>query len=357
MKSFKLMTRRRKKRSSKSGLPPGSMIHIGEQRAEKVGIDLIDYDTDNFKSVSLENIKDAYPFRDSKTVSWINISGLHDIDIIQDLGNHFGIHPLILEDILNTDQRPKIEVYDNYLYVVLKMISFNPVSMKMEIEQVSLILGNNFVITFQEYAGDIFDPLRERIKLGKGRIRKNGSDYLLYAILDIVIDEYFLVLENLGDHIELLENLVIENPEKTIVSQIHKLKNELLMFRRNVWPLREVTNSLIREELPFVDESINPFLRDLFDHTVHVADSIDTYRDMTGGLLDVYLSNVSNRMNEVMKVLTIISTIFIPLSFLAGVYGMNFQVMPELRWPWAYFALWGFSAGGMLYYFRRKKWL
>lgn len=353
------MANKKRRRSVKIGLSPGSMIHIGDQKVETVQMEVLDYNAEVCKTSPIQKVEEIVSFKESQTVSWLNINGLHDVDLIQKVGNVFDVHPLILEDILNTDQRPKLEIYDTYLFAVLKMITFEKSSRKLRHEQISLILGKNYVITFQENGADIFNPLRERIIQYKGRIRKQGADYLLYALMDVIIDNYFLALEEIGDLIEELENRVLAHPEKAVVEQIHRLKNELLSFRRVIWPLREVISNLIRDETLLIQSSTDPFLKDLYDHTVHVADSVDTFRDMVSGLLDVYLSNISNHMNEVMKVLTIIATIFIPLSFIAGIYGMNFEFMPELTWRWAYFALWGLIIGIaslMLYYFRKKGW-
>jgi magnesium transporter len=350
----------RKSHSIKIGLAPGAIVHVGERRVKKALIDLIDYDLKNYKSKKLKNIKESFPFKETPTITWLNVTGLHEVELIQQIGDFFNIHPLVIEDILNTEQRPKVEIYDDYIFIVLKMLTYDSKNKGVEKEQISLLLGKNYVITFQEKPGDIFDPLRDRIKLGKGHLRKSSSDYLMYAIIDIVIDHYFLVLENINEEIESLENLVVNLPDRRQMERIHFLKRELLEFRRSNWPVREIVTGLLREESPLLKESTEPFLRDLYDHVINVSETIESSRDMVSGLLDIYLSNISNRMNEVMKVLTIIATIFIPLSFLAGVYGMNFDFIPELKWKWGYFGFWTIIlivSGIMLYYFRRKKWL
>ena len=347
-----------KKRSKKIGLPPGTMVYVGEKKVEKIHISVLDYDHDNCETRDLETIEEVFPYMDTPTVSWININGLHEVEVLEKIGSHFKIHPLVMEDILNTDQRPKIDMYDEYLFIVVKMLSkHDDVPM---IEQVSIIMGPNFVITFQEHEGDVFGPLRERIKNGKGRVRKFGADYLTFAIIDILVDNYFLVLEKIGESVEKLEGEVIDNPQPSLSHDIHMLKQELIFLRRSIWPLREVISTLTREEIPLMSDSIIPYIRDLYDHTIQVIDTIETFRDMVSGILDVYLSSVSNRMNEVMKVLTIIATIFIPLTFIAGIYGMNFEFMPELKLRFGYplillvmFAI----LVVMVYFFRRKKWL
>jgi len=349
-----------RKRSKKTGLPPGSMVYVGEKKVEEVKLSVIDYDQDKIEKRDLKNVEEAFPFKETPTVTWLNVTGLHDIDILEKIGGRYDIHPLILEDILNTDQRPKVEITDDYIFIVLKMLSYDSEKHEINAEQVSLIMGENYVITFQEREGDVFNPLRERIENGKGRIRKSGPDYLTYAIIDIIIDNYFLVLELIGEQIEYLEGNVLENPDHTLVQRIQRMKRELIFLRKSTWPLREVISGITRDETSLIKETTNPYLRDLYDHTVQVIDTVETFRDMVSGILDIYLSSVSNRMNEVMKVLTIIATIFIPLTFLAGVYGMNFEYMPELKWHLSYPVLWLVMIGifiGMLFYFRRKKWI
>ncbi|GAB4374471.1 MAG: magnesium/cobalt transporter CorA [Calditrichia bacterium] len=349
-----------KKRSKKIGLPPGTMIHVGEKMVEKVSISLIDYDESQWQARELKNVEEALPFKDTPTTSWLNITGLHDPGVLENIGTYFDIHPLVLEDVLNTDQRPKLDFFDDYLFVVLKMIRYDEENEEVDIEQVSIILGQNYVITFQEREGDIFQSVRERIKDPRSRLRRKGPGYLMYALIDVIVDHYFLVLEKLGETLEELEENVLESPRRSVVQTIHRIKRELLVLRKSIWPLRELISGLLREESDLIDASLDPFFRDVYDHTIQVVDTLETYRDMISGILDLYLSTVSNRMNEIMKVLTIIATIFIPLTFIAGVYGMNFEYMPELKWRWGYFAvlgLMGLIFIGMLIYFRRKKWL
>ncbi len=350
-----------KRMSKKAGLSPGTLVHIGSKKSEKVEIRIIDYDQDHVEEKEVKAVEECFSFKDKPTVTWINVDGLHDVDVIEKIGQHFSVHPLVLEDILNTDQRPKIENFDDYLFVVLKMLQFDGSEGEIKAEQVSIILGSNFVISFQEKEGDIFDPLRERIRTGRGRIRKMGSDYLAYCLLDAVVDNYFLVLEKLGERIEDLEEELVADPQPKTLQAIHGLKREMIFLRRSVWPLREVVGQLERDESELIQETTGIYLRDVYDHTIQVIDTIETFRDMVSGMLDIYLSSISNRMNQVMKVLTVIATIFIPLTFVTGIYGMNFQHMPELKWywvyPWAFWLVMLGAAGVMLAYFRKRKWL
>jgi magnesium transporter len=350
-----------KRVSKKIGLSPGTLVHIGKKKIEKVRIRLIDYDQAQVQEKEAKSIAECFPFKDLPTVTWVNIDGLHDIQVMEKIGKHFGLHPLVLEDILNTDQRPKIEDFDDYIFVVLKMLCFDEDQEEVRAEQISIILGPNFVLSFQERVGDIFDPLRERIRNAKGRVRKMGPDYLAYALMDAIVDNYFTVLEKLGEKIEGMEEELVSNPTPETLQTMHNLKREMIFLRKSVWPLREVVSRLERGESKLIMDSTGIYLRDVYDHTIHVVDTIETFRDMLSGMLDIYLSSVSNRMNQVMKVLTIIATIFIPLTFVAGIYGMNFEYMPELKWHWFYpKAFWLVMigvAGVMLFYFRRKRWL
>jgi len=348
-----------KKRLKKVGLPPGTLVHIGEKKTEKVKITIIDYDEAQFQEKEIKTIEECFPFKDKTTVTWINIDGIHDIEIIKKIGKHFDLHPLILEDILNTGQRPKIEDFEDYIFIVLKMLYYNEKEDEIQAEQVSLILGSNFVISFQEREGDVFNPIRERIRRGKGRIRKMGADYLAYTLIDTIVDNYFISLEKLGEKVESIEEELVTNPTVETLQAIHHLKREMIFLRKSVWPLREVVNRLERGESTLIHESTGIYLRDVYDHTIQVIDTIETSRDMLSGMLDIYLSSVSNRMNQIMKVLTIIATIFMPLTLIAGIYGMNFEYMPELGWRWGYpVALLVMVAVGisMFIYSRRKKW-
>jgi magnesium transporter len=349
-----------KKRSRKAGLPPGTLVHIGEKKSETPKIAIMDYDEANFQEKEIKTIEECFLFKDKPTVTWINIDGLHQIEILEKIGECYGLHPLVLEDILNTDQRPKMEDYYDYIYIVLKMLDQSNKSNEIVTEQISLILGPNFVFSFQEKEGDVFDPIRERIRNGKGRIRKMGADYLAYALLDSIVDNYFIILEKLGEKIELLEEKLVTHPTPETLQVIHHLKREMIFLRKAVWPLREVISGLERNESSLIKESTKIYLRDIYDHTIQTIDTIETFRDVVSGMLDIYLSSVSNRLNSVMKVLTIIATIFMPLTFLAGIYGMNFKYMPELEWRWGYPVIWLIMIGigsFMLVYFKKKNWL
>ncbi len=349
-----------RKRDKKRGLPPGTPVFVGDKKTEETKITLLDYDESQFQEREVKEIEECFPFKETSTVTWINIDGVHDVDIIQKLGENFGLHPLVLEDIVHTQQRPKMEEFENYIYVVLKMLYIDEESKETQIEQVSLIFGENYVVSFQEKQGDIFEPIRTRIRNGKGRIRKMGTDYLAYSLIDAVVDNYFSILEKDGEKIEELEDKVVTDPKPETLQEIHKLKREMIFLRRSVWPLRELVNLLERSESRLIQKSTRIYLRDIYDHTIQVIDTLETYRDMLSGMHDTYLSSISNRMNEVMKVLTIIATIFIPLTFIAGIYGMNFEFMPELKWHWAYFGVWGVIlvvALVMLMFFKRRKWL
>lgn len=350
-----------RKRSQKAGLPPGSLVHIGRERAEEAKITVIHYDASQFVEQRVDSAAACVPVRDKPAVTWINIDGIHQAEIIEKTGSCHNLHPLVLEDIQNTEQRPKIESYADYLYIVLKMLYFNEMADTVSTEQVSLVIGRNYVISFQEgIEGDVFGHLRERLRNEKSRVRRLGADYLAYSLIDAIVDSYFSILEKLGEKIELLEDRLVTNPTTSTLHEIHYLKREMIYLRKAVWPLREVISILSRTESDIVQESTRIYLRDIYDHTIQVIDTVESYRDMVSGMLDIYLSSVSNRLNAVMKVLTIIATIFMPLTFIAGVYGMNFRHMPELEWQYGYFLIWGIMIAitvSMLVFFRRKKWL
>ncbi len=354
------MAKLMKKKAKKAGLPPGTLVHTGEKKTGQVKITLIDYDEGHFEEKEIRSVDECLPYKDKATVTWINVDGIHDTEIIEKLGNGFGLHPLVMEDILHTGQRPKMDDYSDYIYIVLKML-YHDKNMEIDEEQVSLILGSNFVISFQEdKEGDVFNPVRERIRNGKGRSRKMGADYLAYALMDAIVDHYFTILEKLGEKIELLEETLLTTPTPQTLQKIHQLKRELIFLRKSVWPLRDVVGGLERRESPLIKETTVIFFRDVYDHTVRVIDMIETFRDMMSGMLDIYLSSINSRMNEIMKVLTIIATIFIPLTLIASIYGMNFKYMPELEWHWGYpvvLLTMAVLSILMLIYFRRKKWI
>lgn len=343
-----------------AGLPPGTPIFVGTQKTEHVKIHVMDYDPDHLLIEEIQNVEECFPYKDRPSVTWINVDGIHDTTIIERLGKHFGLHALMIEDILNTQQRLKVDVFDEYILIILKMITYDKQTRTSNIEQVSMVLGQHFVLTFQEREGDVFDTIRTRLQHDRVRLRRKGTDYLAYGLLDAVVDGYFEVIERLGEQIALVEEDLIQEPDQEILQNIHTLRRELIFLRNSIWPLRNMIGQLIRQETPLIQETTLIYLQDLYDHTIQVIETIETFRDMMTGILDVYMSSVSNKMNEVMQFLTIIGTIFIPLTFIAGVYGMNFHYMPELDWKWGYFiALGGMTAigSGLLLYFKKKKWL
>ena len=345
--------------AQKPGSAPGLLIHSGPQKVEKVRLRLFEYDAERLSEKTLVNIGEAFPTRDNPPVGWLNVDGLHDTEVLGGLRDHFGIHLLAMEDVVTLGHRAKMEEYEGYILLVLPMLSFDEETLTVQTEQLSLIMGPNWVLTFQERFGDVFEPVRERLRAAHGRIRHRGADYLAYALMDAVVDRYFGILEKLGDVAEDLDAIVMEDPAPEILHRINHLKKELLLLRRSIWPLREALSAFARTESELVTESTQVFARDVYDHAVQVIDTVETLRDLTGGMTDLYLSSMGHRTNEVMKVLTIMASIFIPLTFMAGVYGMNFEFMPELHVPWAYPVLWTLMlsvAGGMVWFFKRKRW-
>ena len=341
-------------------MPPGSLIHVGKKKKHTPKITIFDYNEESFTEKVAKKVEECFPFKERATVTWINIDGVHDSEIIEKLGKHFRFHPLLLEDIMNTEQRPKIDDFGDYLFVVAKMLQYNEQKDQIVEEQISLILGSNFVISFQEQEGDIFDPIRERIRQKKGRVRTMWSDYLVYALMDVIIDNYFIVLEKLGEKIEDVEEELLVNPSKQTLQDTHALKRKMISLRRASWPLRDVISGMQRTGSVLIKKPTAIYLKDVYDHTVQVIDTIETYRDIISSMLDIYLSGISNKLNEVMKVLTIIGTIFIPLTFITGIHGMNFKFMPELEWKYGYFATLGVMLVIgllMLLYFKRKRWI
>ncbi len=342
-----------------SGLPPGTLVFVGETKTEKPVVNVIDYNPQESHEMEVKNIDDCLKYLGRSTVTWVNIDGLHETSLIEKIGRFLNIHPLILEDIANTNQRPKYDDMGDYFVIILKMISFDEKTKLINVEQMSLLIGQNYVISFQEKPGDVFQLLRSRIRRPESRIRISGADYLAYALVDAIVDNYYFVVEKIGDQIEAMEVEVMENPETGILAQLQQIKHTLLFMRKAVWPLREVIGNLEKSD-KLLKKQTRPFLRDVYDHTIQIIDMLETMREMNTGLFDIYLTNISNKMNQVMKVLTIIATIFIPLTFIAGIYGMNFVHMPELSWRWGYPAVWIVMlllAAGMMVFFKRKKWL
>lgn len=353
-------TKKRKKRSHKVGLPPASLVYGGEKKQEEVFINLITYDESEFleERIELSQLQDHLNLQ--KKVIWIDVVGLHDIALLEQIGKLFGIHKLTLEDILSVEQRPKMEVFDEYIFATLKMIQCNSPESPITEEQVSFLMEKNILITFQEKAGDVFQFVRDRLLDQKRPIRHRGTDYLLYALLDAVIDNYFSVMENIGERIENLESQAMLEPGKETLNALYLQRREMMDLRRTVYPLREVIGAFDKYAEHKISPEVRPFIRDLYENTIQVIETMEVFRDMSSGVLDLYMNSLSNRMNNVMKVLTIISTIFIPLSFVAGVYGMNFEYMPELSSRNGYFYVlggMGIAAVGMLIAFRIKRWL
>lgn len=343
----------------KAGLPPESLVHVGRDYGGKVKVAVLDYDAESARERDGGDVAKPAACRGEQAVTWISVNGLNNVDLIEKIGAAFAIHPLVLEDILNTHQRPKQEDYGEYLYIVMQAFVIEEDGTTAH-EQVSLIVGDGYVLSFQESGRELFQGVRDRIKGCKGRIRREGADYLAYSLIDTVVDNYFVVLEALGERLEDLEETLVTEPEQGALRDIHNLKREMLFFRKALWPLREVVGTLSRGESPLLKQATLPYVRDAYDHTIQVIDTLETYRDILSGMLDIYLSSISNRMNQVMKVLTIISTIFIPLTFVAGVYGMNFENMPELKWEYGYPAvllIMGAVSVAMLFFFRTRKWM
>jgi magnesium transporter len=326
----------------------------------KPEITIIDYDEHSFQEKKVKTIEECFPFKETPSITWINIDGINDKELIEKIVSHFNFHPLLIEEIQDIERRPKIEDFEDYVFLLLKVFQYDEILNEINSEQISIIFGKNYVISFQENPGDPFNPIREKIRTSKGRIRKMGTDYLVYSLLDIIIDNYFFVLEKVGEKIELLEEELVSNPKPKTLRLIHNLKQQMIALRKSVWPSREIIDLLQRGELKLIQRATKIYLRDLYEHTIQVIDAIETYRDILSGMIDIYLSSISNKLNEIMKVLTIIATIFIPLTFVAGVYGMNFKFMPELYLPLAYpivLTAMLLIAAGMLYYFKKKKWI
>jgi len=349
-----------RKTKHKLGRSPGSIEFTGERKVDKTRIRVIDYDPESLEEKELLTAEDCSPYRDLPPISWINFDGLHETDLLEKVAIHFGVHPLVMEDVVNPNQRPKIEDHQDHLFIVFRMVYFDEETLRISAEQISMIVGSNYVLSFQEKPGDVFEHVRERLRKGKGRLRTHGPDYLAYALLDAVVDHYFVVLERVGENIESLEEQLLENPSPELLQDVHRLKREMILLRKSIWPLREVVAALERTESDLIQEKLGLYLRDLYDHTIQVVEAVESFRDILSGLQDLYLSSISNRMNEVMKVLTIAATIFVPLTFVAGIYGMNFDHMPELHWRFAYPVFWAvilILGGGMLLFFSRRRWL
>ena len=345
---------------------PGSLIYVGVERPDPVVIDVIQYGAERINEFRAPEIEKITVSPGDAEVTWINIEGVHDTGIVEQVGRKFGLHPLLLEDIVNTNKRPKFDDLGDYIVTMLKMLYVSSDGENIVSEQVSLVIGKNYVISFQEVAGDVFEPVRARIRKTMPRQRFLGTDYLAHALIDAIVDHYFIVLENVGDRVEAVQNRLIRNPRPDNIDVIYELKRKLIDLRRSIWPLREVIGAFERSESPLIHSYTRLYMRDLYEHVVQVADTVDTNREMVSGLLEIYLTSLSHKTNEIVRLLTVISTIFIPLTFLAGVYGMNFNTqagplnMPELGFRFGYLGFWIMTlviVGSLIWFFRRRKWL
>jgi magnesium transporter len=347
-------------RSHKAGLPPGSLVSVGLPQTHRPNITIVDYDQADYGERRSASVDDCAAALSSPTTTWINVDGVHDGDLIRRLGEIFDLHPLTLEDVMNTDHRPKVEDFGGYIFITLKMLSLLDEESQVLVQQVSLVLGPGWVLSFQETVGDMFTAVRDRIKRGAGRIRSRGADYLAYALVDGLVDQYFLILEDMAEEVERLEDLVLSESGEVEAADLYSFKRQVTLLRRSAWPLHELALFLLKSESDLLDKSMRAYFHDLYDNTATIMDGVNTFRDMIDGVLDVYQGTVGNRMNQIMKFLTIIATIFIPLTTIAGIYGMNFEYMPELAYRWAYPAVLLLMLGlalGMVVWFRKRKWL
>jgi len=354
------MAARVKKRSAKAGLSPGTPVYIGEKREGAPRLTVISYGEDRFEKKTGVSLDEGLSLRHPSGVTWVNVEGIHDPGLVDEVGRRFHLHPLIIEDVVNTAERPKVEDYGDCIFFVLKVFEADGRGRGGRVQQVSLVLGPDYVLSFEEKESRIFRAVEDRVQKGQGRSRRMGADYLSYCLVDAAVDSYFGVMEDVGEEIEDVEEELVVNPSREVVAKIHALKREMIFFRRSIWPLRELINCLERLETPLIRPATDVYLRDLYDHTIQIIETIETYREVLSGMLETYLSSVSNRMNEIMKLLTIISTIFIPLTFIVGVYGMNFKFMPEVEWKYGYFIVWGVIVAAALFmvrYFRKKGWI
>jgi magnesium transporter len=354
------MSRLKRHVSKKSGLPPGSLVHVGEVHEHEHRISVVSYNKSTIEKHIVKSIEEILPLKSADTITWVIIDGLKNVSIIDAIGQHFDIHALVLEDILNTHQRPKYDEFDDYLYIVIKALSLKNAAFQVQYEQISLLILDKFVFTFKEKPSEIFAPILNRLDNDKSHIRALGTDYLAYVIMDTVVDEYFSLQDTLDELIESVEDELMSDPSTQTLTSIQRIKRELIFIRRTVSPLRELLASIQRSESALLDERTKRYFGDIYDHAIRVTEAMDSYRDLIADMLDIYLSSISNKMNETMKVLTVFASIFIPLTFIAGVYGMNFEYMPELKWKWGYPALWGVFIAISLFllgYFKKKKWL
>ncbi|SJM90676.1 Magnesium transport protein CorA [Crenothrix polyspora] len=347
--------------SEKSGLPPGSLVHVGEVHSHEHSICVINYNALHIEKRTIKTIEELMPYQNTDTITWVVINGLKDVSIIDAIGKHFNIHALVLEDILNTHQRPKLEEFKDYLYIVMKAVTLDARTYSVHYEQISLLLLPNFVFTFREKPDDLFQPVYDRLNIPTSHVRSFGADYLTYVLIDSIIDEYFTMQDSIDELVEEVEDELLVNPSAQTLATIQKIRRELIFLRRTIAPLRELLKSLHRSsESSLLDDRTRRYFGDVYDHVIRISESVESYRDLIASMLDIYLSSISNKMNETMKVLTVFASIFIPLTFIAGVYGMNFEYMPELKWRWGYPVLWSVFVGVsvfLLAYFKKKKWL
>lgn len=348
------------KRSKKAGYMPGTPLYTGDLKSGKTKISIINYGEEGYEEKNSITLDEFLTFVPSYPVRWINVEGISDVETITKICNFFNLHPLVLEDILNIEQRPKMEEYDGYIFIIANTLRWNE---RREIvkEQISFILGENFLLSFQEgIEGDLFDPLRNAIRSGKASLRKMKSDYLLYLLIDAIVDQYFFILENLGEEMENIEKGSLRVPSEKLMSRFHEVRKKIMYLRKSIWPMREVISKFEKSDLPFITENMRIHMRDVHDHIIYIIETVETYRETLSSLLEIFLSNISNRTNEIVKVLTIITTLFMPLTFIAGIYGMNFRYMPELEMKWGYPAvllLMLLIALFLIFYFKRKKWI
>lgn len=349
-----------KKHSGKAGLPPGTLVHIGRVTDEKIVISIFDYSAKGCIEKANASLEDCLISLDNPLMTWINVRGIHDLKMIETIGHHFSLHPLMLEDIVNSGQRSKLDDYKENIYIVMRLLKYNSHKEEVEDEQVSLILGKNYVISFVESDSDIFASVEARLKKYNSRLVQRSADYLCYALIDRIVDNYFEILEKVDDKLEKLETALVREPDYTVIQKIQHAKREITLLRKSVWPMREVINKFRKLDTLLISDTTKFYMQDVYDHTIQAIDTIESFRDIASGLLDIYISNISLHMNEIMKVLTVVSTIFVPLTFIASIYGMNFEYMPEVHWVWGYplvLLLMVLTSVGMLLFFRKRRWI
>ncbi len=361
MSKLKLPLRKRKKHnlSAKSGLPPESMVYVGIERTEEIKLEVIDYNENTLEEKVLLNVEQCLHYKASDTTTWISVTGIHKAEIVQQLCDGFNIHPLIQEDILNTQQRTKIEEFEDYLFITFKNIYVPVDSLEIETEQISMVLGHNFLLTFQEIPSYLFDDIKQRIRSGKGTIRQRKADYLMYKVLDTAVDQYFVMIDRIGDKVEEIEEETMYYPNSKTTFKIQAIKKDIMLLNKHILPMREALNKLEAGTSSLIETRNINYFRDVYDHTYQAYDTIENHRSLLTDLMNIYFTTTSNKMNQVMKLLAIISTIFMPLSFLTGVFGMNFKYFPELEYHYGYHIFWVIvliSVTGMVIYFKRKKW-